>query len=109
MSNSHDGPITLGRRGPCASELPPPLLKGNLPFSPADSVVASVDVAVIGESLPRGAMAGLCLTNPDGAEFTVHKMNVDGYFVLAPDEADFIGTPGQEGDPGKYTVKYWPH
>jgi hypothetical protein len=20
----------------------------------------------------------------------------------------FIGTPGQEGDPGKYTVKYWP-
>ena len=23
-------------------------------------------------------------------------------------EVDFIGKPGQEGDPGKYTVKYWP-
>jgi hypothetical protein len=31
-----------------------------------------------------------------------------GYFVFAPGEVEFIGKPGQEGDPGKYTVKYWP-
>lgn len=85
-----------------------PLLKVNLPFSTADTVVASVDVKVIGKPLPRGAMAGLCLTDQEGAVFTVRKTNIDGYFVLAPGEVDFIGEPGQEGDPGKYTVKYWP-
>jgi len=85
-----------------------PMLKVNLPFSTEDSVVASVEVKVIGEPLPRGAMAGLCLTDQDGAAFTVRKTNVDGFFLLAPGEVDFIGNEGQEGDPGKYTVKYWP-
>mgnify|MGYP000881343462 FL=1 len=85
-----------------------PLLRVNLPFSTADTVVASVDVKVIGEPLPRGAMAALCLSDQDGAVFTVRKTNLDGRFVLAPGEVEFIGNPGQEGDPGKYTVKYWP-
>jgi hypothetical protein len=34
--------------------------------------------------------------------------NIDGYQVLAPGQPEFIGRPGQESDPGKYTVKYWP-
>ncbi len=84
------------------------VLKVNLPFSTADSVVASVEVTVIGESLPHGAFAGLCLTNANGTEFTVRKTNIDGYFVLSPGEVEFIGEEGQEGEPGKYTVKYWP-
>lgn len=86
----------------------PRLLKVNLPFSTSESVVASVDVTVIGEPLPRGAMAGLCLTASEGPEFTVRKTNIDGFFVFAPGEVEFIGKEGGEGDPGKYTVKYWP-
>lgn len=85
-----------------------PLLKVNLPFSTADTVVASVEVKVMGEPLPRGAMAGLSLTDQAGPEFTVRKTNIDGYFVFAPGEVDFIGKPGQEGNPANYTVKYWP-
>lgn len=87
---------------------PRPLLKVDLPFSTADTVFASVDVSVVGERFQRGDEAGLCLTDQDGAVFTARKTNIDGYLLLAPGEVDFIGTPGQEGDPGKYTVKYWP-
>ena len=85
-----------------------PMLKLDLPFTTAGTVVASVDVTVIGGPLQRGELAGLCLTDHEGAAFTVRKTNIDGYFVFAPGEVDFIGKPGEEGDPGKYTVKYWP-
>ncbi len=87
---------------------PLPMLKVELPFSTADTVIASVDVRVIGEGLQRGDVAGLCLLDPTGVSFSARKTNIDGYFVLAPGEVDFIGKPGQEGDPGKYTVKFWP-
>lgn len=90
------------------ADQPRPMLKVDLPFSTADTVIASVDVTVIGESLHRGELAGLCLLDPRGVAFTARKTNIDGHFVLAPGEVDFTGKPGQEGDPGKYTVKYWP-
>jgi hypothetical protein len=87
---------------------PTPMLKVNLPFTTADTVIASVDVTVIGEPLERGEMAGLCLTDAKGQSFTVRKTNIDGFFVFAPGEVDFIGNDGEEGDVSKYTVKYWP-
>lgn len=102
-----DGALEL-RLQPVRPKQPRPMLKVNLPFKTADTVIASVDVTIAGEPLRRGELAGLCLTDRDGSLFTVRKTNIDGYFVLAPGEVDFIGTPGQEGDPGKYTVKYWP-
>jgi hypothetical protein len=85
-----------------------PMLYVTLPFSTAGTVTASVEVTVVGDPLRRGELAGLCLTDHGEAEFTVHKTNIDGYSVLSPGEPEFIGRPGEEGDPGKYTVKYWP-
>lgn len=85
-----------------------PFLKVDLPFTTDDTVFASVDVSVLGEPLPRGAYAGLALTDADGPVFTIRKTNIDGFFVFAPGEVEFIGQPGQEGDPSNFTVKYWP-
>ncbi len=85
-----------------------PMLKIDLPFTTADTVVASVEVSVVGQPLQRGELAGLSLTDQDGPVFTARKTNIDGFFVFAPGEVDFIGQSGEEGDPGKYTVKYWP-
>jgi hypothetical protein len=96
------------RMKPHDAKQPRPMLKVDLPFATEDTVIASVDVTAMGDGLQRGDLAGLCLLDPDGVSFTVRMTNIDGYSVLAPGEVDFIGKPGQEGDPGKYTVKYWP-
>lgn len=102
-----DGGLEL-RVKPHQRREPMPMIKVDLPFTTADTVTASVNVTVIGSPLPRGAYAGLALTGNDGVEFTISKTNIDGYFVFAPGEVDFIGKPGEEGDPLNYTVKYWP-
>lgn len=102
-----DGALEL-RLKPVRPKQPRPMLKVNLPFKTAETVIASVDVTIVGEPLRCGELAGLCPTDRDGSLFTVRKTNLDGYFVLAPGKVDFIGTPGQEGNPGKYAVKYWP-
>jgi hypothetical protein len=83
-------------------------VKVDLPFTTEGTVEASVEVSVAGEPLRRGEFAGLCLADQDGPVFTARKTNIDGYYVFAPGEVEFIGQPGQEGDPGRYTVKYWP-
>lgn len=85
-----------------------PMLKVKLPFKTSDTVSASVEVTVVDAPLERHEFAGLALLDPNGPDFTVRKQNVDGYFLLAPGDVDFIGKSGEEGDPGKYTVKYWP-
>jgi hypothetical protein len=87
---------------------PQPMLKVDLPFGTADSVVASVDVSVKYETLKRGERAGVSLYDRVGTSFTGRVTNNDGYIVLAPGQVEFIGKPGEEGNPGKYTVKYWP-
>lgn len=87
---------------------PPPMIKVDLPFTTADTVMAWVNVTVVGQPLPRGAYAGLALTGKNGVEFTVQKTNIDGYSVFSPGEVEFIGKPGEEGDPENFTVKYWP-
>jgi hypothetical protein len=83
-------------------------LRVNLPFKTSDTVTASVEVSVVDKPLERHDLAGLTLLDPEGRSFTVRKTNIDGFHVFAPGEVDFIGKEGQEGDPGKYTVKYWP-
>lgn len=85
-----------------------PMLKVALPFTTEGPVIASVEVSVVDEPLGRGEMAGLRLLDAEGPSFTVRKTNIDGYFVLAPGEPEFIGQPGDEGDPSNFTVKYWP-
>lgn len=102
-----DGGLEV-RVKPVADGEPSPMLKVNLPFTTDGTVVASVDVTIVGDALGRGEQAGLCLTGPNGPLFTVRKTNIDGYHVFAPGEPEFIGQPGEEGDPSNYTVKYWP-
>ena len=85
-----------------------PMLRIELPFNTSESVIASVDVTTLDEPLERGEFAGLALTHNGRVSFRVRKTNIDGYFVFAPGEPEFIGKSGEEGDPGKYTVKYWP-
>ena len=103
----HDGGLEV-RVKPVAKGESRPMLFVNLPFTTNDTVIASVDVTVVGEGLRRGEMAGLSLTHNGGPEFTVRKTNIDGFSVFAPGEDEFIGQPGEEGDPSQYTVKYWP-
>lgn len=87
---------------------PQPMLKVDLPFGTGDTVIASVEVSVENGMLNRNEQAGVCLYDSEGTSFTGRITNNDGYLVLAPGQVDFIGKPGEEGDPGKYTVKYWP-
>jgi hypothetical protein len=103
----HDGALEV-RVKPVPAGQARPILFVNLPFTMSDTLIASVEVTVVGDGLRRGELAGLCLTHKGNPEFTVRKTNIDGYFVFAPGEPDFIGQPGEEGDPSHYTVKYWP-
>lgn len=85
-----------------------PMLRVDLPFTTAGTVIASVEVTAPDKGLPRGVEAGLSLTSAGRPEFTVRKTNIDGYQVFSPGEVRFLGQPGQEGDPGQYSVTYWP-
>ncbi len=79
-----------------------------LSLSRVETVTVEVDVRIVGEPLRNGEFAGICLTKDRKSVFTVRKASIDGYFVFAPGQPDFIGKPGQEGDPDQYTVRYWP-
>jgi hypothetical protein len=85
-----------------------PMLKVKLPFRTADSVIASVEVTIVDQPLARHEFAGLSLLDSEGLSFSVRKENIDGHFLLAPGNVDFLGKAGEEGDPAKYSVKYWP-
>lgn len=102
-----DGALEV-RVKPAGADGEQPRLQVNLPFTTADTVIASVEVTVAEGRLQRGEMAGISLNDADGSLFRVRKSNVDGYFVMAPGHPEFIGPEGEEGDPLQYTVKYWP-
>ncbi|WP_237227466.1 hypothetical protein [Rubinisphaera sp. JC750] len=102
-----DGALEV-RVKPAGADGEQPRLLVNLPFSTGDMVIASVEVTVAERRLQRGEMAGMSLIDADGSMFRVRKTNVDGYFVMAPGQPEFIGPEGEEGDPLQYTVKYWP-
>lgn len=85
-----------------------PMVKLILPIGTSSSAIGSVDVTLLDEFTEDGEFGGLCLIADDDVEFTVKKLRVDGSLVFAPGNYDFIGQPGEEGDPLRYTVTYWP-
>lgn len=85
-----------------------PMLKVTLPFTSSGIVVASVDVTILDRFTEPAEFAGLFLTAERGVEFGGKKQRMDGHLVFSPGNVEFIGKPGEEGDPAKYTLKYWP-
>ncbi len=83
-----------------------PMLKVFLPFNSADSFAASVKVVPLDNFTQDGELAGLCLIDEAGPEFAAKLQRVDDKLVFAPPKYQFIGVPGEEGDPKKYDVKY---
>ncbi|MCA8986335.1 MAG: hypothetical protein KDA78_01755 [Planctomycetaceae bacterium] len=102
-----EGGLEIRIRKPTA-EHAIPMLKVKLPFSTRQSVIATVEVTVDGQPLQQGDSAGVCLTYQDRCLFSARKENHHGYWILSPGQVEFIGRPGEEGNPGKYTVRYWP-
>ncbi len=102
-----DGALEL-RVQPGPQSATTPLMTVALPFTTDDTVTASVEITPLNPFTERGEFAGLYLTSDKRPEFGGEKKNIEGYTVFAPGEVDFIGQPGEEGDPQNFTVKYWP-
>ena len=85
-----------------------PRLQVNLPFSSDGVVIASVDVSVVDCFAEPSEFARLSLTDDGGPDFRAEKKWIDGRLVFSPGRSKFIGQPGEEGDPTKYTVTYSP-
>lgn len=83
-----------------------PMLKVILPFRSSDTVIVSAKVTPVDEFTENGEFAGVFLLDETGREFAAKKERVDGKLVFAPGNYVFQGKPGEEGDPGKYEVKY---
>jgi hypothetical protein len=85
-----------------------PMLKVTLPLTSSGIVVASVEVTILDRFTEPGEFAGLLLTAERGVEFGGKKRRLEGFMVFSPPRVDFVGKPGEEADPAKYTLKYWP-
>jgi hypothetical protein len=85
-----------------------PMLMVLLPFSTSESVTASVELTLIDEFTEPDESAGLFLTDADSREFGAEKRNLDGQLVFSPANVEFIGDKGEEDDPQKYALKFWP-
>lgn len=85
-----------------------PMVKVILPIGTSSTAIGSVNVTPLDAFTENGEFAGLCLIADDTVEFTVKKVSLEGSLVLAPGRHEFIGEPGDEGDPRNYTVKHWP-
>jgi hypothetical protein len=85
-----------------------PMLMVLLPFSTSESVTASVELTLIDEFTEPDESAGLFLTDADSREFGAEKRNLDGQLVFSPGNDEFIGDKGEEDDPQKYALKFWP-
>ena len=93
-----DGALEI-RLSPWKAKQPQPMLKVDLPFGTADSVVASVDVSVEYETLKRGERAGVSLNDRVGTSFTGRVTNNDGYIVLAQVRWNSLESPEKRGIP----------
>jgi len=85
-----------------------PMLKVVLPITSSDTVIASVEVTILDEFTEPEEFVGLFFTDERGMDFGGQKQLIRGRLVFSPGKYDFIGKPGEEGDPAKYAVKYWP-
>ena len=79
-----------------------------MPILTADVAIASVEITPLTEFSAPGELAGLYLTDEDGPEFGAKRQLVDRRFVFAPGLYEFIGNSGEEGDPNRYSVTYFP-
>ncbi len=85
-----------------------PMLLVILPFRVSETVIASVEVKLLNPFTEPEESAGLFLTDADSREFGGQKMYLNGRLVFSPGPVEFIGEEGEEGDPQKYAVKFWP-
>lgn len=85
-----------------------PMLMVLLPFNTSQTVTASVEVTPLDRFTEPDESAGIFLTDADSREFGGEKRNLNGHLVFSPGLDEFIGEPGQEGDPQQYALKFWP-
>jgi len=85
-----------------------PMLKINLPFTSASTVTASVDVTILENFTEPSEMAGVALTHNQQTVFSVRKERIHGHLVFAPGSPKFVGERGEEDDPRKYAVTFYP-
>lgn len=85
-----------------------PMLKIILPLTSASTVTASVEVTILDPFTEPSEMAGVSLTRDDHTEFTVRKERIHGHLLFAPGLDKFVGEKGEEGDPQKYAVTFYP-
>jgi hypothetical protein len=83
-----------------------PMLKVVLPFEASDTLAVSVRVTPLDEFTADGEFAGVFLLTDGSREFAAKKECVQGKLVFAPGNYAFKGKPGEEGDVGKYEVRY---
>jgi hypothetical protein len=83
-----------------------PHIRVVLPFTTAETVTVSVKVTPMNKFTNEGEFAGVGLLDETGTEFTVKKQLVGDKLVYAPGNYIFEGKDGEEGDPGKYEIKY---
>ena len=83
-----------------------PMFKVVLPFTAADTVIVSVRVTLLNPLTVENEFAGVHLLTNGSREFSAKKQRIDGKTVFAPGKYQFIGKPGERGDPEKYTITY---
>ena len=85
-----------------------PRIQVILPFTANDTVVASVKVTLLNEFTRESEFAGVYLLDETGLEFGARKERYGRKLVYSPGKYEFVGQPGEEGDPDKYAVRYTP-
>jgi hypothetical protein len=83
-----------------------PHIRVVLPFTTRETVTVSVKVTPMNKFTNEGEFAGVGLLDETGSEFTVKKQLVGEKLVYSPGRYIFKGKDGEEGDPGKYEIKY---
>src|SRR5690349_10700817 len=83
-----------------------PMFKVVLPFTMDDRVTASIKVNLVDKFTEEGEFAGMYLIDEDGIEFAAKKQRVNRQLMFAPGRYNFVGQPGEEGNPDRYDVTY---
>ena len=79
-----------------------PMLKVMLPFTSAETAIASVKVTLLDKFTEDGEFAGVFLLDEAGREFAAKKERLAGKVYFSPGAVDFQGEEGEEGDLTKY-------
>lgn len=85
-----------------------PMLSVTIPHKTSEALIASVDITPLDPLSEQSEAAGLYLTSDGKPEFGTRKQLIDGHLVFSPAQPEFFGQPGEEGDPEKYALRFWP-